>query len=145
MSNYFLYLGLVIVAASIASYFTSVGLVSSKYISSKKPSWFPPTWLFGVMWTIIYLLYSYSWSEASTIPFINILYILNIILNVAWCYFFFYLGLWDIALFTLVTLDIVLLFQIVSFYKYNLLATYALIPYLGWGLYATTLNYAFVF
>jgi tryptophan-rich sensory protein len=144
MNNYFMYLLYVVASAGIASYFTNIGLTSTKYISSKKPSWFPPPWLFGVMWTIIYLLYSYSWYEASTYSLINVLYFANIILNVAWCFFFFYLGLWDIALYTLIALDIVLVAQIVLFSKYNSLATIALAPYLGWGLFATFLNYTMI-
>lgn len=138
---YLLYVG---ISAGIASYFTNVGLQSTKYISSKKPLWFPPGWLFGVMWSIIYLLYSYSWYEASTFSLINTLYFLNIILNVAWCFFFFYLGLWDIALYTLIALDVLLITQIILFSKHNPLATIALVPYLGWGLFATVLNYTMI-
>jgi tryptophan-rich sensory protein len=145
MNEYILYLVYVIIAASLASYFTFQGLKSSKYLSAKKPSWFPPTWLFGFMWTIIYLLYSYSWYKASKFPLINLLFIFNMLLNVAWCFFFFYLGLWDVALYSLIALDILLVFQIIIFSNYDPIATSALIPYLCWGLYATALNYAFVY
>ena len=139
------YLLVVIFAACLAGYFTNIGLKSSKYLLAKKPSWFPPTWLFGVMWTIIYLLYSYSWFIASDYPFINLLFLINIILNITWCLFFFYLELWDIALINLIVLDFILVIQIFLFSNYETLATAALLPYLGWGIYATTLNYAFIY
>jgi hypothetical protein len=60
-------------------------------------------WLFGLVWTILYLLYSYSWYKAP--ENLNWLFTLNIILNVLWCFFFFGISKWDIALAVLIALD----------------------------------------
>ena len=138
--NYFFYLAMVIVVGGLGSYFTSVGLKSKKYLSSKKPSWYPPGYVFGIMWTIIYLLYSYSWTQASYYPVINNLFSVNMILNALWCFFFFYTENWIIALITLLGLCGILILQMNIFYKYNTLATLLLIPYLVWSLFATFLN-----
>lgn len=142
--SYIYYLLTVGLSAGLASYFTFQGLKSSKYINSKKPSWYPPSYLFSIMWTIIYLIYSYSWYLSSNYSFLQSIFIINIILNVLWCYLFFSLGLWDSALITLIALDFVVLTQVIQFYKYDKLGSILLIPYLGWALFATYLNYTMI-
>lgn len=142
--NYFFYFILTFIVAGAASYFTNIGLKGRKYLTAKKPSWYPPGIAFGIAWTIIYLLYSYSWTQASYYPAINTLFFLNIILNFLWCLFFFYLEQWNIALFTLVSLCVTLVIQIYSFYEYNKLASLLLIPYLLWSMFASVLNYVVV-
>ena len=142
--NYIFYFFVVLTFAGLSSYFTNIGLKSTKYKSSKKPSWFPPGYLFGIVWTIIYALYVYSWTNASYYLFINSIFTLNIILNFLWCLTFFYLGEWLIALGILITLNILLLIQITSFYKYNKLASTLLIPYFLWSCFASFLNYTMI-
>jgi tryptophan-rich sensory protein len=144
MDSYFMYLLIVAVAAGIASYFTMDGLTTSKYLDSKKPSWYPPSYLFSIMWTIIYLMFSYSWYLLSSYPKINMLYILNLFLNVLWCYLFFSLGTWDSALITLVSLNVVLLIQIVLTYKINIVGSLLLVPYFLWTCFASYLNYTMI-
>lgn len=138
--NYGFYLMMVVIVGGLASYFTNIGLKSEKYKSSKKPSWYPPGYAFGIAWTIIYLLYSYSWTQASYYPVLNGLFSFNMVLNFLWCFFFFYTENWTIALITLISLCIVLMLQIYLFYKYNTLATVLLVPYLLWSVFATILN-----
>jgi tryptophan-rich sensory protein len=142
MNNYILYLIYVIIAAGLASYYTFQGLKSSKYINSIKPSWFPPPVLFGIVWTILYLMYSYSWYKAP--DNLNWLFILNMILNVLWCFLFFGIGEWGYALGVLILLDIVLFIQVIYTYKYDELASTILIPYLLWSCFASFLNYTMI-
>ena len=142
MNNYILYLIYVIIAAGLASYSTFQGLKSSKYINSIKPSWFPPPVLFGIVWTILYLMYSYSWYKAP--DNLNWLFILNMILNVLWCFLFFAIGKWEFALVSLIALDLILLIQVISYYKYDTLGSILLIPYLLWACFATFLNYTMI-
>ena len=144
MSTYLPYLGTVLACAALASYFTSSGLQSKKYLSIKKPSWYPRGYAFGIAWTIIYLLYSYSWSKTINMFWMNILFWINIILNVLWCYVFFSLGDYTLALGVLIALVGTLVLQIVSFYKYDNIATVLLIPYLLWCCFASYLNYTIV-
>ena len=132
----------VLVTASLASYFTFQGLKLPKYMNSEKPSWFPPTFLFGLVWTAIYILYVYSWYKAP--QSLNWLFIINMVLNVLWCFLFFASGKWEYALIALLALDIVLLLQIVLFYNYDVLASTLLVPYLLWSCFATFLNYTMI-
>ena len=143
MNNYLPYLGIVTVAAGIASYFTNVGLKSKEYNKLIKPSWYPPGYAIGIAWTIIYLLYSYSWSKVE-VPYIDKLFWLNIILNVLWCFVFFYLDKSSLALVVLIALVGTLVSQIMYFYKYDMLASLLLIPYLLWCCFATFLNYTLI-
>jgi len=142
--SYIYYLLTVALSAGLASYFTFEGLKLPKYVNSKKPSWYPPSYLFGIMWTIIYLLYSYSWYLSSNYGSLQSIFIVNMILNILWCYLFFSLGLWDSALISLIALDFVLLTQVIQFYKYDTLGSMLLIPYLGWSCFATFLNYTMI-
>ena len=142
--EYIYFLLVVILAAGIASYFTMEGLKTSKYKNSKKPSWYPPSYLFSIMWSIIYLMFSYSWYLLSSNSTMNVLYILNLFLNVLWCYLFFSLGTWGSALITLISLDVILLLQIILSYNYSLKGSILLIPYFLWSCFATFLNYTMI-
>lgn len=144
MNSYLPYLGAVIVAAGLGSYFTNIGLHSNTYILLKKPSWYPPGYVFGIVWSIIYVLYSYSWSKIPNISWITILFGLNMILNVLWCYVFFSLQNFVGALLILIALVGTLVFQIISLYNYDKTASLLLIPYLLWSSFATFLNYTII-
>jgi len=131
--------GAVLASASLASYYTSQGLKKPKYMNSKKPSWSPPSAVFGIVWTILYLLYVYSWYKAP--EKLNWLFILNMVLNVLWCFLFFASGKWEYALIALVVLNIVLFAQVILLFKYNTIAAALLVPYFLWSCFATFLNY----
>mgnify|MGYP003331062679 CR=1 FL=1 len=78
--NYFFYGFLTLASAGLGSYFVSNGLGQSKYLSLKKPSFYPPNYLFGIAWSIIYLLYIYSWTQASNYTNINYIFLLNMLI-----------------------------------------------------------------
>ena len=133
---------LTLFSAVLASYFTNVGLQNQKYKSLNKPSWFPPGYLFGIAWTIIYILFAISWSRVSNISTINYLYMVNLLFNVLWCFMFFYSTEFNLSLFILLGLNVILLAQIILVYKYDLTATLMLVPYFLWTLFASYLNYS---
>ena len=142
--NYGYYLLIVIIISGLGTYFTNIGLQSHKYLSSKKPDWYPEGYIFAIVWTIIYLLYSYSWTNASYYPYINGLFSINIILNFLWSFMFFYMGEWSIALGILFALNGIIAIQITSLYKYDKLASLLLIPYFLWSCFASFLNYTII-
>lgn len=111
-----------------------------------KPSWTPPAWIFGPVWSSLYLMiavsgwlmyrteYSQERSEAL------MLYGSQLALNFIWSFLFFslrspILGLIDIILLCLFTS-----LTIIKAWSVSRLASILLIPYLVWVLYATTLN-----
>jgi tryptophan-rich sensory protein len=142
--NYLFYYGIVLFVAVLSAIFVNIGLKTDKYKNAIKPDWYPEGYIFSIAWSIIYLLYGYSWTQASFYPYINGIFSINMILNFLWCFMFFYMGFWPIALGLLVALDGLLVLQITSLYKIDKLASIYLLPYLGWGLFATFLNYTII-
>lgn len=118
-----------------------------QYVHYIQPTWAPPAWVFGPVWSVLYILialsfgyifYKYYKKEVSlafVIPFL-----LNLIFNFAFTYIQF--GLRNLILATVdilfVLLTIVWL-MIVSWKKYRWVAL-ANIPYLVWVLFATVLQ-----
>lgn len=113
-----------------------------------KPSWTPPDWLFGPVWSCLYimiavagwLIYRAEYSHQRTVALV--LYGCQLALNFIWSFLFFslrspILGLIDIVLLCLLTS-----LTIIKAWSVRPLASLLLIPYLVWVAYATTLNAA---
>lgn len=127
---------------------TSVS-VADWYLTLKKPVWTPPSWLFGPVWTILYLSIAVSgwliWMKikACQMKLISFLiYGAQLAANLLWSFFFFFLknpflGVVDICV--LLALIAINIFLFVKLYKP---AGLLLIPYFLWTLYAFSLNLA---
>ena len=130
-----------------------LGLGSGYFVSRKKTpkvkSYLnPPSWLFGIVWPILYLLIGYSsyliWNTTtismSNKQFYLFLYVLQVILVMSWWpYFVNYPN----KLFSTVTLIMLTVFAIVVtilFYKVKAVAGYFLIPYVIWLSFASFLT-----
>ena len=131
------------------SYFTSDS-ISSWYDTLNKPTFTPPNWTFGVVWTILYVLIGLSaflvWNQGFDKKSVKIaltLFILQLILNGLWTPIFFGLHFLGIALIEIILLWLVILLTIIYFYKVSKLASMLLVPYLLWVSYATALNTGF--
>ena len=120
--------------------------VSTWYPTLTKPSWTPPDWIFGPVWSCLYimiaiagwLIYRTKHSHKRTTALI--FYGSQLALNFIWSFLFFslrspLLGLIDIVLLcVLVSLTIIKAWQVRPF------ASLLLFPYLIWVMYATSLN-----
>lgn len=112
-----------------------------------KPTWAPPAYLFGPVWTCLYILIFISFGKVflmawqKTIPVVVIIpFVLNIIFNLAFSPIQFglknnFLESLDI-IFVLVTL----VWAIVAIYPYAKWISYIQVPYLLWVLFATVLQ-----
>ena len=144
---------LVVVAlALIASYFTNVQLYSTWFNNVPKAPWYPPAWVFAVVWTFLYLLIAFTgYIGVKLDPYRYVflgLLALGLLVNVCWCLAFFTLGsvAWGMGLLAL--LDVVVAVQVVYLLvvgartksKALLASGGLLLLYLAWGLYATSLN-----
>lgn len=123
--------------------------IKTWYVTLKKPVFNPPNWVFAPMWISLYLLMGIAlylvW--IADIParekfWALTLFGAQLVLNILWSYFFFYLqsplsGLIDIAV-----LWILILLTIVKFYPLDRTAALLLTPYILWVTYAAVLNYA---
>ena len=118
------------------------------YAGLTKPSWNPPNWLFGPVWTVLYLLMAlaawlvwrkYSFSGASGAL---ALFIFQLGLNAAWSWIFFGLHQIGLALFEILVLWAAISLTIIKFWQLNPLAGVLLLPYLAWVTFASVLNLA---
>jgi translocator protein len=126
--------------------------VKSWYLTLKKPSWTPPNWLFGPVWTFLYGLMSVSvwmiWLKQQRGGFQRsfvaayLLFGLQLFLNCLWSGLFFWKQNPALALIDILLLWIVLLLTIFEFKKHSFLAALLLVPYFLWITYAVTLNAA---
>lgn len=112
-----------------------------------KPTWSPPSWLFGPVWTFLYILIFVSFGKVilmfinKQIPFLVLLpFILNLIFNFSFTYLQF--GLQNNLLAALDILLVLgtLIWAIVVIYPYAHWLSYIQIPYLLWVLFATILQ-----
>lgn len=124
-----------------------VGLIISgsiDYNSLKQPPLSPPSTLFPIVWSILYILMGISYgildSNLLVDSGINSIYYLQLFVNALWSIFFFvfkwrfFSFLWILLLLALVVI------MIVRFYRKNKTSGLLQIPYLLWILFATYLN-----
>ena len=124
-----------------------VGLIISgsiDYNSLQKPVLSPPSILFPIMWTILYILMGISYgilkSNNLTDSKINLIYYLQLFVNAMWSIIFFTLKFRLFAFIWIIILDILVIIMIIKFYNKNKLSGLLQIPYLIWILFATYLN-----
>ena len=113
------------------------------YQNINKPSWNPPPWIFGPVWSTLYLMMAVAaflvwrqegWSRAMTA------YLVQLIFNAAWTPLFFGAKRIDWACVNIIALWFAILVTILCFWRVNKVAAWILIPYLGWVSFATVLN-----
>lgn len=121
------------------------------YQTLVQPSWQPPEWLFGPIWTSIYAMAALAgvlaWQEARDANernWILALFALNGFLNVLWSLLFFRLQRPDLALAEIFLLWLSIVALIVGLRSFSKTTTWLLLPYLAWVTFAAALNAAVV-
>ena len=116
------------------------------YAGLQKPSWNPPPWIFGPVWSALYVMMAVAaWSVWRRGGFGRnrgplLLFLLQLLLNALWSPLFFGLRLPGLALVDLVLLWVVLFVTLIRFWKVNTFAGALLVPYLAWVTFAGMLN-----
>ncbi len=115
-----------------------------------KPTFAPPSYLFGIVWTILYILMGISSYIIYNDMTCNrniclIIYGLNLVLNFMWPIIFFNLMLRLFAFIFIIFLDIVVIYMIICFQGISKKAAYLQIPYLVWLIFASILNFSVYF
>ena len=119
------------------------------YSEIKVPPLAPPSILFPIVWTVLYVLMGISAALVYTNRDINpktaekalMIYALSLILNFSWSIIFFRFRAFLAALICLIALLITIVKMIISFYKINKPSAYLQIPYLLWVAFAGYLNF----
>lgn len=122
--------------------------VGSWYAGLEKPPWTPPNFLFGPVWSVLYVAMAVAawmvwrrggWREN---PWALSLYAIQLLLNLFWSGLFFGMRspLWGLVDITFLWLAI--LATLVLFFRRSRLAGWLMVPYLLWVSYAAALNFA---
>jgi benzodiazapine receptor len=139
------FIGLCFAAAGIGSLLTAPAL-SGWYELLRKPSWNPPGWVFGPVWTALYLSLAVAawlvWRErglsGAALPLT--LFAAQLLLNAAWSGLFFALRLPWLAFAEIVLLWGAILATLLAFWRVTPIAGWLLVPYLAWVTFAAALN-----
>lgn len=120
------------------------------YSRINRPPLSPPSWLFPVVWTILYVLmgigaalvYNRKEFKPEGVRRALIIYAVNLFLNFFWSIIFFNLEAYFLAFVWLVALWAVIIAMIISFRRVSPAAAYLQIPYLIWVTFAGYLTFA---
>ena len=125
-------------AGVVGSVFT-VPAINGWYSALNKPSFNPPSWIFGPVWTTLFILMGISlyivWSKKIKLKVI-LIFATQLILNVLWSIIFFGLHSPVVAFFELLMLWFAIVFMMVNFYRISKIATWLLLPYILWVSFA---------
>ncbi|MBU0750117.1 tryptophan-rich sensory protein [Patescibacteria group bacterium] len=142
---YILCIGLSLGAGALGS-IGMVGQVTGWYTTLTLPSWNPPSWVFGPVWTLLYILMGTAaalvWTRSKKLGRITALWFFfaHLVVNALWSVVFFGLHEIGAALLVIAILWALVFTLVFWFKKYNHLSAWLLVPYLLWVTYASTLN-----
>jgi benzodiazapine receptor len=132
-------------AGGLGSFFTA-NSVRDWYPRLRKPAGTPPSWLFGPVWTALYVLMAisawlvwrdYGWGARPAL----LIFFGQLALNLAWSAIFFGSRLIGVALAEIAILWLAIAFNMLVFYWLKPVAAWLLAPYLLWVTYASYLNF----
>ncbi|MGG5462614.1 TspO/MBR family protein [Clostridium sp. B9] len=132
------------------------GFVISKFISGStevyeslnKPWFSPPAWVFSIVWTILYILMGIAayriyqrYKEGEKAKGTLLIYGLQLILNFAWSFIFFYFKLYGLAFIELIILLILIIITTIKFFRFDKISGLLMIPYIAWVSFVGVLNF----
>ena len=117
------------------------------YAAVEKPHWNPPSWVFGPVWTALYMMMALAawliWRrggwKAQRGPLT--LYLVQLALNALWTPLFFGLHRPDLAFFEIVILAVAIYGTVMVFWRVKRVAALLLVPYALWTTFAAVLNF----
>jgi benzodiazapine receptor len=137
-------IGVCFAAAALGAMFTASS-VGDWYVALRKPSWNPPAWIFGPVWTVLYLTMAIAawlvWRRAGAGGALT-LFGVQLILNVMWSWLFFGLRSPGLAFAGIVALWGALAWTIAAFRRTAPPAAALMMPYFSWVTFAAALNLA---
>lgn len=118
---------------------------SDVYQTLNLPSFAPPAQVFGIVWPVLYFimgisLYLITQSDHPNKSNVIFVFSIQLLLNIAWPFLFFGLNAYFASSVLLVILIAFVVITIIQFYEINKSASYLLVPYLLWIIFALILN-----
>lgn len=143
----FLAIGVSLSAGAIGSLFTALA-IPTWYVDLVKPALNPPAWVFGPVWTALYILMGIAafliWKKNLNRRDVKMalgIFAVQLVLNTLWSMIFFGLHSPGGALVEIVFLWFAILATIVAFAKISRPAAWLMVPYIVWVSFAVYLNY----
>lgn len=138
--------GVCFAAAAVGSLYTAPA-IPTWYASLQKPAWNPPNWVFGPVWTLLYLMMAVAvwlvWRErglAGAAALAIALFAIQLILNSLWSIIFFGWRRPGLALVEIFFLWAAIFATMLSFWRISNAAGWLMWPYLLWVTFAGFLN-----
>lgn len=133
-----------LLAGFLGSYFT-LSSIDTWYQTLNKPFFNPPNFLFGPVWTILYILMGFSFylvltSKSKKKDLAVKIFFVQLFLNLLWSFIFFGLQNPVLAFLEIAVLWIAIFMTIKLFLPISKNAVYLLIPYIAWVSFALILN-----
>lgn len=118
------------------------------YEGLNRPWFSPPSWVFSVVWTILYILMGIAayriylrYKEGEKTKGALIFYGIQLLLNFAWSIIFFVFRLYGLAFIELIILLIFIIITTIKFFKFDKVAGWLMVPYIIWVSFAGVLNF----
>ncbi len=138
------FLALTFAAAGIGSIATAQN-IPTWYATLAKPSWNPPNWIFGLVWTILYISMAvaawFVWRQGGFWQWPLAVFAVQLALNAAWSWLFFGFHMPGAAFIEVVVLFAAILTTTIAFWPKSMAAGILMLPYLGWVAFAAVLNF----
>jgi len=134
--------------APLAGQLLSDPMPNEWYRQLNKPSFNPPNWLFGPVWTLLYISMGLAawlvWRDRKNhqVAFPLVAFSIQLILNASWSPVFFGLHKLGLAFAVILALWLAVLLTTCTFFRVSRFAGWLMIPYLGWVSFATVLNWS---
>jgi tryptophan-rich sensory protein len=137
---------IVMLVAGLGGLFTGRS-VSTWYRTLSRPDWTPPDWLFGPVWTVLYLSMAVAawmvWRRGTPAATAALsAFAVQLAFNVAWSALFFGLRSPAAAMVDIVLLWLAIAATIACFLRVSVPAGLIMLPYLAWVTFAAALNFA---
>jgi tryptophan-rich sensory protein len=124
----------------------SAGVIDNWYRTLAKPSWNPPDWVFGPVWTTLYIMMAVAawlvWRTRDRVGPAMALFFVQLGLNLLWSLLFFGARSPGLALIEVVFLWGAVLLTMLAFFGRQTTAGWLFVPYLAWVSFAAVLNFA---
>lgn len=134
--------------AGITGVFFTTPAIPTWYASLVKPSFSPPNWIFGPVWTLLYALMGVAvyriWrlgTKRKGVRQALMWFFINLTLNALWSPIFFGAQQIAAAFIIISAIWVTIIILIVRYHKLDTVSAYLLVPYLLWVSFATVLNY----
>ena len=137
----------IVIVGTLIGYWSNSGFSNAWYFPLQKPSFQPPGWMFGVVWTVLYSLLGIALAFVINTPPSkdrrDALWLFGgqLALNFAWSPVFFGMHMIDVALVVIVVMLVLALTAARYFRRLNKVAGWLMLPYLLWLCLASALNY----